>query len=142
MLNKAYELARKEHLGQVDKGGNPYINHPISVANLMSTDDEKIVAYLHDIVEDTKITLSSLYEMGFTDEIVFAIDSMTKRDNENYDDYIKRLCKSPLAIRVKIADMTHNSDITRIAVPVQKDYDRVKNYQIKIKQLKVMLKAY
>ena len=132
---KAYELAKKAHEGQIDKGGNPYIWHPIAVANLVLTDDEKVVALLHDIVEDTSITLKDLYEQGFSNHIVEAINCLTKYANEPLNEYLNRVKNNPLAVTVKIADLTHNSDISRIPQPKKKDYARVERYKREIDYL-------
>lgn len=125
----AYQIACAAHAGQVDKGGAPYIEHPTAVANMLTTEDEKIVAYLHDVVEDTPITLADLKAKGFSEVVLAAVDSMTKRAGEAYDTYLARLCANPLAVKVKIADMTHNSDITRIQKPTQKDFARIEKYK-------------
>ena len=132
----ALEVAKEAHKNQKDKGGNPYINHPIKVAEMLETEDERAVAFLHDIVEDTDITLEHLREYGFPDVILDAVDAMTKKPYEGYDGYIERLSKNKLAVKVKIADMTHNSDITRISNPTEKDTDRINKYKEKIEHLK------
>lgn len=135
----ALNIATKAHKNQVDIGGAPYINHPLKVAENVDELDEKIVAFLHDVVEDTDMTLEQLKEAGFSSEILDAVDAMTKRDNEEYDQYLDRLTKSKIAIKVKIADMTHNSDISRIPNPTDKDLDRVSKYKEKIEKLKALL---
>lgn len=135
-IKLAYDISEQAHKEQLDKGGNSYFEHPLYVFTLVNSIDEKIVALLHDVVEDTTITLLYLKQQGFSDDIIFAIDCLTKRKHESYDDYLKRVCSSDIAIVVKIADMTHNSDITRIPNPTQKDFDRVKKYKEKIEWLK------
>lgn len=135
-IEKALSIATAAHEGQVDKGGKPYIEHPIYVASLVNSESEKIVALLHDVIEDTDITLKDLYHQGFSKHILIAVDAITKRSNEGYTEYLERLCQNSIAISVKIADMTHNSDISRISNPTVKDYDRVKKYQEKIEFLK------
>lgn len=132
---RAYALAKKAHLGQKDKGGNDYIEHPKAVASMMDTDIEKAVAYLHDVVEDTKISFDDLKEYGFPNQIIEAVKALTKQKNESYDVYIDRVIKNPTAKKVKLADMKHNSDITRIKNPSQKDYDRCQKYLDKIQYL-------
>lgn len=92
----ALNLAIKAHKGQKDKGGVDYIHHPITVAYFMDTDEEKAVAYLHDVVEDTKITFSDLEEL-FPDEIVDALKAITKVNGEKYEDYLKRVSKNRIA---------------------------------------------
>lgn len=132
---RAYALAKKAHLGQKDKGGNDYIEHPKAVASMMDTDIEKAVAYLHDVVEDTKISFDDLKEYGFPNQIIEAVKALTKQKNESYDVYIDRVIRDSIAKKVKLADMKHNSDITRIKNPSQKDYDRCQKYLDKIQYL-------
>ena len=132
---RAYALAKKAHLGQKDKGGNDYIEHPKAVASMMDKKKKKAVAYLHDVVEDTKISFDDLKEYGFPNQIIEALKALTKQKNESYDVYIDRVIKNPIAKKVKLADMKHNSDITRIKNPSQKDYDRCQKYLDKIQYL-------
>lgn len=101
------------HHEQYDKIGAPYILHPVFVADQMDTEDETIVALLHDVVEDTPITLDDLRDKGYSDEIVVAIDALTRRTDETYSAYIERLSNNKLARRVKIADLQHNLDPER-----------------------------
>lgn len=129
-------IATEAHIGQVDKGGNPYICHPATVASLVETQDEKIVAWLHDIVEDTTVTLEDLRKFGFTDEIIDAVNAITRRQGESRKDYLNRVKQNPIAIQVKIADLKHNSDISRIPNPTSKDYERVKRYKREINELR------
>lgn len=105
---KAYEFATIAHLGQ-KYGNEPYIFHPVRVANRLDESDETgiAVAYLHDVVEDTRFTLDDLRK-GFSDEIVDAVDAITRRKGEKYFDYIRRLSSNPIAKRVKIADLQEN----------------------------------
>lgn len=135
-IEKAYLIAKSAHKGQLDKGGQDYINHPLAVASFVTTEDEKIVALLHDVVEDTPITLQNLHEQGFSDYIVKAVDCLTKRDGEPLEAYLERVKSNTLAITVKIADLTHNSDLSRIPQPTEKDYKRAERYQKEIAFLK------
>ncbi len=128
----AFELAKEAHKGQKDKAGVDYIQHPIYVAEQMETDIEKTVAFLHDVVEDTTVTLSDLRSMGFTEEIVEAVDAITKRTGEAYKEYIRRVVRNPIAKKVKIADMKHNSDISRFQNPTKEDYKRCARYKKRI----------
>lgn len=132
---RAYALAKKAHLGQKDKGGNNYIEHPKAVAAMMDTDLEKAVAFLHDVVEDTEISFDDLKEYRFSNQIIEAVKALTRHKNESYDAYIDRVIQNPIAKKVKLADMEHNSDITRIKNPSQKDYDRCQKYLDKIQYL-------
>ena len=138
LSEKAFEIAKKAHAGQKDKAGVEYILHPMTVASKMHTDVERAVAYLHDVVEDTNVSLSDLCKAGMTEEIVRAVDAITKREGEPYDSYILRLSQNPLAVKVKIADMEHNSDISRIKNPTREDIERSKKYKAKILVLKSM----
>lgn len=136
-LEKALSLATEAHGGQVDKGGRPYINHPIAVAAMVDSEDEKVVALLHDVVEDTGITLEDLHrKYGFSSKIVYAVDCITKRAGESLHDYLLRVKRSELATAVKIADLTHNSDLSRISEPQAKDIQRVIRYRKELAFLK------
>ncbi len=123
----AMKVAEKAHAGQVDKGGKPYFGHPCAVAGMVDTDKEKIVAYLHDVVEDTGIDLDTI-EILFGNEIADAVACLTHWDGEDYFDYIWRVKENPISIKVKLADLKHNMDLSRIDKPAQKDFDRIKKY--------------
>lgn len=135
LLSKAIVIATKAHDGQVDKGGSPYILHPLRVMFKMSSEDLKIVAVLHDVIEDTETMLYDLEGAGFTKEIIDAVECLTRRDNEGYMDFIKRCKGNRLALLVKLADLEDNSDISRIKNPTEKDYDRIKRYKKAINEL-------
>lgn len=126
MLYKAVEIATNAHKGQVDKGGVDYINHPKAVADKVSTVEQKIVAYLHDVVEDTNITLEDLKNYGFSQSIIEAIDCISKND-KNYFDYLAKVKSNPLARIVKIADLEHNMDLSRLQSIKLKDIERLEN---------------
>lgn len=133
---KAMKLAYEAHLGQVDKAGVPYIFHPIHLAEQMKDEDTTVVALLHDVVEDTKYTLKDLKDMGFTEKQVEAVSFMTHDKSEPYLNYVKRVKTNPTAKTVKIEDLKHNSDITRVKNPTSKDYDRLeKKYKPAMKIL-------
>lgn len=114
MLNKALDIAYKAHLGQTDKAGAPYILHPMRVALHCETDEEKIVALLHDVVEDTPITLEELKTQGFSDDVLAALKSLTKIKGEDYQTFIQRVATNPLAVKVKIQDLKDNMDLSRL----------------------------
>ena len=139
LIRKVYNYAKAHHEGQLRKSGEPYIIHPVQVAYILSTlglDDSTIcAALLHDVVEDTKISFDDLKEYGFPNQIIEAVKALTKQKNESYDVYIDRVIRNPIAKKVKLADMKHNSDITRIKNPSQKDYDRCQKYLDKIQYL-------
>lgn len=113
-LDEAIKLATDAHAGQVDKSGERYILHPLRVMLAMKTDNERIVAVLHDVVEDTPVTCDELYWMhGFAPEIVLAVAALTRGKNEDYFDFIRRLAPNPIARAVKIADLRDNLDPSR-----------------------------
>lgn len=128
MLNKAIEIAAKAHAGQVDKGGAPYILHPLRVMLNCESEAAKVCAALHDVIEDTNITLDDLKAEGFTEEIITILDCLTKRAGESYDDFIDRVLTNETACRVKLADLADNMNLTRIQKPNVKDEERIKKY--------------
>ena len=131
MLSKAIEIAVKAHVGQVDKGGMPYILHPLRVMMNYCADNDgnaQICAILHDVIEDTEITLDDLRSKGFSKEVIAALDCLTKRDGERYDDFIGRILTNELACRVKSGDLADNMDLSRIPNPTDKDRARIKKY--------------
>lgn len=131
LLYKAIKIADKAHKGQTDKYDAPYISHVLRVMNYGKTLDEKIVGVLHDVVEDCpEYGLEFLKNEGFSDEIVFAIECLSKlHPEENYDDFVKRTEQSPLAIAVKLNDLRDNMDLTRFTRPIsEKDWKRLNKY--------------
>lgn len=124
----ALQIAQKAHAGQVDKAGKDYILHPMTVASYMDTDIEKTIAYLHDVLEDTDVTVDELKNI-FPNEIVDTLITLTHRKDESYFEYIQRVSKSKLAKKVKVADLLHNLDITRIKEPTKQDYERLEKYK-------------
>ena len=127
-LDRAIELAKQHHEGQTDKAGKPYIEHPLRVMNQVESEEEKIVAVLHDIVEDTDISLNDLRNEGFSEEVVSAVECLTKQDGENYDSYIERISFNPLAVKIKLADLEDNRDLTRLPQVTDKDLERLEKY--------------
>lgn len=128
MLEKAIKIATEAHEGQTDKAGKEYILHPLRVMNSCANETEKICAVLHDVVEDTKITLKDLKNEGFSDEILRVLDLLTKRNGESYDSFIGRVCANETACRVKIADLKDNMDLSRLKNPTEEDYKRRDKY--------------
>ena len=129
-LERAIEIAVQAHKGTIDKGGSPYILHPLTVMHSLDTDDEKIVAVLHDVVEDTEWTFEKLLGEGFSVTVVDALRSVTKQEaGEDYFDFIQRAKKNPLGRSVKIADIRHNMDVTRIKVLSDKDVMRLNKHK-------------
>lgn len=129
MIKNAYKLINKYHKDQFDKGGNPYITHLEFVSNKMTCSIGKTAALLHDIKEDTPITTEELLANGISQDVIEIIDILTKKDSELYMHYIDRIknCNNPIAIKIKLADLTHNMDISRIPNPTEKDLNRIKN---------------
>lgn len=135
ILNLAIEVAKKSHAGQYDKGGHPYFLHVQRVANSLTDKNAKVVAYLHDTVEDTDITIEKLKELGFSDTIVSAVQVLTHERYHPYFDYIAEIKKNKLATMVKLADLKDNMNLSRITTPTEKDFERVKKYQKAVKIL-------
>lgn len=138
-LTAAEYIAEMAHFGQVDKAGVDYINHPKKVASLVDGEKEKICALLHDVMEDTEFPESAL-RILFGDEIVDTLLLLTHRDSESYEEYIEKISKSELATKVKIADLTHNSDLSRLKEITEKDLKRYEKYQKSIDFLKSKIK--
>lgn len=128
-LEKAIALAANRHSGQVDKANQPYILHPLRLMLKMKTQTQQIVAVLHDILEDTNTTVVELITLGFSQEIVDAVQALTKKEGENRIEAAYRAVKNPIARVVKLADVTDNMDLTRIAQPTFADLRRVEEYK-------------
>ena len=129
LLSKAIEIATNAHKDQIDKGGAPYILHPTAVAAGVETTEQKIVAYLHDVIEDTDITAEDLLAAGFTTDIVEAIKVLTREKGVPYMSYLQAVKKNELAKVVKMSDIKHNMDLSRIENPTQRDFDRLDKYK-------------
>lgn len=125
---KAINIAYNAHMGQIDKFGIPYIFHPMHLAEQMDTEEECIVAILHDVVEDTKITFNQLEE-DFSGTVIEALKLLTHDKSVPYDDYIKNLKDNPIAKKVKLADLKHNSDSSRLEHITTKDINRLEKYK-------------
>ena len=135
-LKRAIQIATEAHKGQFDKAGREYIGHPIRVMEMGKTEDEKIVGVLHDVIEDTDWTFERLEAEGFSQEVINALRCVTKTsENENYDEFIDRVKKNPLAASVKINDLTDNMDIRRLPYLSDKDVKRLKKYLKAYKRL-------
>lgn len=135
-LDKAILIAAQAHQDQKDRYGKAYILHPIRLMMKMDSVQEQIVAILHDVVEDSEWTLIDLHKEGFSEEIITAVDCMTKRDNELYMDYTERLKINPIARKVKLADLEDNMDLRRIAQISEYDLKRLERYHQAWKLLK------
>lgn len=126
-LERAIQIAAGAHAGQVDRGGQPYILHPLWVAARLGGED-RIIGVLHDVLEDTLVTAADLRAFGFQPSIIEDLEALTRRDGETYEAFIDRVDLSPRARRVKLADLDHNRKIGRIADPGPEDLARIKKY--------------
>ena len=131
----AMKIAYEAHKDQKDKSGIPYIYHPIHLAEQMDDEISTCVALLHDVVEDTDITFQDLLDFGFIEEIVDVLKLLTHNDNDEYMEYIRRIKTNTIAIKVKLADLRHNSDLTRLDVVDDKAIKRVEKYENAIRIL-------
>jgi len=127
-LAHAIALAAHAHEEQRDKADAPYILHPLRLMRTMHTEAEMIAAVLHDVVEDTPWTLDGLRGEGFSEETLAAIDSVTHRDGETYDDYLARAAANPIGRKVKLADLEDNMDLRRLSELTDKDIERLQKY--------------
>lgn len=129
-VKKAALIAYNAHKGQSDKGGYPYIMHPIHIAEQMETEDETIAALLHDVIEDTDIGFDYLKKEGFSDTVINCLKILTKDPNEDYMDYIRKIKKTGgIALKIKKADMAHNMIAERISKKIQSDESRMEKYR-------------
>ena len=136
-LERAIALAAQAHEGQIDKAGAPDILHPLRMMLSVDTPEARMAAVLHDVVEDTPITLDQLRLEGFPGTVIEAVEALTKRpDEENdYDGFIRRVAPNPLARTVKLADLRDNCDMSRIVQPTEKDWRRIEKYKRAIQYL-------
>jgi (p)ppGpp synthase/HD superfamily hydrolase len=122
-------LAAQAHRGQKDKAGAPYILHPLRMMLRMDTEEEMMVAVLHDVIEDSLYTLSDLEQAGYPRAVLEAVDCLTRQQDESYDEFIERIKPNPLARRVKLADLEDNMNLTRLPNPQEKDLERLEKYR-------------
>ena len=127
-LEDAILLAAQAHRGQRDKAGQPYILHPLRVMLALEGEDERIAGALHDLVEDTGHTLDGLRAAGYSEAVVAALDCLTRRDGETYEQFVERLKPNPIARRVKLADLADNLDVRRLLAVGQRDAERINRY--------------
>lgn len=128
-LERAIAVAARAHEGQQDKGGTAYILHPLRVMMRVQTTEQRIVAVLHDVLEDTSMSLADLAREGFVLKVLAAVQALSRRDDESYEAFVARLGVDPLARVVKLADLADNSDLSRIASPGPEDLARLQRYQ-------------
>ena len=135
MVNKALNIMFETHKDQRDKSGVPYVFHPFHLAEQMTSEKAIIVALLHDTIEDGNVTEKYLREQGFASEIIDAVVLLTRNKKEDYFEYIKRIKLNPLAKEVKIADLRHNSDVSRLNFIRDEDFRRNEKYRTALAML-------
>ena len=129
LTKKAMMICFEVHKNQKDKSGMPYVFHPFHLAEQMETEEEICTALLHDVAEDSDYTIEDLAKEGFSEEIIEALGLLTHEKSVPYMDYIAALKENPIARKVKLADLAHNSDIGRLDVVTEKDLKRLEKYQ-------------
>lgn len=129
LTKKAMKIAFEAHKNQVDKSGMPYIYHPIHLAEQMASEETVCVALLHDVVEDTDMTFEQLAAYGFSSKIIEALKLMTHEESVPYMDYVSKIKENDIARQVKLADLRHNSDLTRLDSIDEKALQRVEKYK-------------
>ncbi|MFB0845055.1 GTP pyrophosphokinase [Paenibacillus oleatilyticus] len=128
-LTKAILIATAAHQAQLDKGNQPYILHPLRLMLQAPDNDSKIVAVLHDVIEDTDVTIEALRQEGFAEHLLEALDCLTRRDNETYEEFLQRIKPNALARVVKLLDLEDNRDVRRIKSLSEKDFERLQRYE-------------
>nr|WP_208606794.1 GTP pyrophosphokinase [Paenibacillus polysaccharolyticus] len=134
-IESAISVALQAHKGQLDKGGQPYILHPLAVMNRVESMEEKIVAVLHDVIEDSEVTIEELRGLGFSEEILTAIQLLTRSTEDSYEEFIDKTIMNRTARNVKIADIKENMNISRIKNPTEEDYNRLEKYRKALERL-------
>ena len=135
MTKIALKLCFEAHKDQIDKSGMPYVFHPFHLAEQMADENTTIVALLHDVIEDTEYTLDDLRKFGFAEDVLSAISLMTHADDVPYMEYVVKIKTNPIAKAVKLADLKHNSDMSRLDQITQTDEERAKKYKQAIELL-------
>jgi len=134
-LERAIEIAVEAHKGQKDKAGMPYVLHPLRLMFKMESNNEKIAALLHDVVEDSDWTLDDLKKEGFNSDVIEAVSLLTRDEKDSYDEFIQKAVSNPISKNVKIADINDNLDLNRIDKISDKDYIRIKKYHRVLKSI-------
>ena len=129
MLELALSIATEAHGGQFDKAGIDYIEHPIFVASQVDSEEEKAVALLHDVIEDSSVTAEELLNAGLPETVVTAVQILSKKKGQDYQTYLKTVKSNPLARAVKLADLKHNSDLSRLETITDKDLGGLEKYK-------------
>jgi (p)ppGpp synthase/HD superfamily hydrolase len=143
MLAQMLHIATTAHHGQFDKGGTPYILHPLKVMHYLKSDDEELMcmALGHDVIEDTSVTYKDLREAGISERVITGIRSLTKQPGQTLDEYKEGVFANPDAMKVKMADLRHNTDIRRLKGVTEKDITRMAKYHTFYMELKAKLSA-
>ena len=128
-LEDTLSLAARAHAGQLDKAGQPYILHPLRVMLRLTDPRDRIVALLHDTVEDTSVTFEELRTLGYPEELLAALDSVTRRSSEDYEEFVARSAENDIGRRVKLADLADNMDLRRLPEVRDSDTSRLERYQ-------------
>jgi len=129
-LERAIAIAAEGHAGQLDKAGAPYVLHPLRLMLAVKTLDERIVAVLHDVVEDCPgWTFDRLRSEGFSEDVITALQAVTKREGESYEAFVLRAAADPIGRQVKLADLHDDCDLSRIASPTPRDIERIEKYR-------------
>ena len=142
MLEEAILIATRAHMGQVDKGNQPYILHPLRVMLRLQTEEERTVGVLHDVIEDTSVTIEDLRKQGISKEVLEALEHIAKGKQEPYMEYISRVIQNPLALKVKKCDLEDNMNRSRLEKVTEKDEARLKKYELAYSKVIEALKAY
>ncbi len=131
MLSSMILIATNAHNGQFDRGGIPYILHPMKVMHYLKTDDEELqcIALGHDVIEDTKVTYKDLRDAGISERVINGIRALTKVPGQTYEEYKEAVFSNPDAMRVKLCDLRHNTDVRRLKGVTEKDIVRMEKYQ-------------
>lgn len=135
MTKKALKICFNAHCKQIDKAGLPYVFHPFHLAEQMDDEDSVCVALLHDVIEDTDVTFEDLINEGFNDRVITALRLLTHNDGKEYMDYINQIKSNSIATKVKLADLKHNSDLSRLDLTVDKIPDK---YNLYLKAIQVL----
>ena len=134
-LERAIEIAVEAHKGQKDKAGMPYVLHPLRLMFKMESNNEKIAALLHDVVEDSDWTLDDLKKEGFNSDVIEAVSLLTRDEKDSYDEFVQKTVSNPISKNVKIADINDNLDLNRLNVIMDKDIARIKKYHRILKSI-------
>lgn len=141
MLSTMIVIVTNGHAGQFDRGGSPYILHPFKVMHYLKSDDEELMcmALGHDVIEDTSVTYKDLRDAGISERVIVGIHALTKQPGQTYDEYKQCVFASEDAMRVKLADLRHNTDIRRLKGVTEKDIARMTKYHTFYMEIKARL---